>query len=148
MSRPKIYLAGPISGLTLAEATGWRQFVSSYLKPKFECYSPLRGASDQPGEYFNPNGERWTSMARILARDHFDTIRADAVLVNFLGATKISKGSLFEIAWAYDRRIPIVMAIEGDKNPNWDVFMNEMVPFQERTLPKALDTLRLLFNNP
>lgn len=145
MSRPKIYLAGPISGLTWEEATAWRDFATDNLR-NFDCISPLRGARGQPGAYFNPNGERWTTMNRILARDHADVIRSDGILVNFVGARKISKGTIMEVAWAFDRRIPIFMSIEGESNPNWDVFMNEMVPFMEPSLPTAIQTLRLFFN--
>lgn len=145
MQKPKIYLAGPISGLSLTEATTWRNDVSRRLLRDFNCVSPLRGAEKQPEAYFNPNGERWSTMKRIVARDHNDVITSDAILVNFIGAKKYSRGTGMEIAWAFDRRIPIFMAID-DGNPNWDPFMAEMVPFMDGNIFDAVQTLRLFFN--
>jgi nucleoside 2-deoxyribosyltransferase len=140
-----VYLAGPISGLKYEEATQWRHYSKIMLRP-CETVSPLRGADTQPEKYFNPNGERWTSMKAIFNRDHYDVMNCDALLINFIGAKTVSKGTLMEIAWAHAYRKPMVMAIEGPSNPNWDVFIMEAVPFVEHTLDDAIQTIRLLLN--
>lgn len=151
-----VYLAGPISGLSFDDATTWRQHATDYFSVNgIDAISPLRGAGSQPDKYFNPNGERWTSMKAIVTRDHFDVKRCDAVLINFLGARRISKGTMMEIAWAHAYGKPVVQAIEDpykvygvadSVNPNWDVFANELIGFTENTLEQALDTMRLLLS--
>jgi nucleoside 2-deoxyribosyltransferase len=141
---PKIYLAGPISGLSLEEANQWRRLATMSLRPA-ECINPLRGAENQPDRYFNPNGERWTSMPQIFQRDHHDVMTCDAVLANFIGAKIVSRGTLMELAWAYAYRKPIVMAIEED-NPNYDVFMWQTTPFVCASLDDAIEMMVLLLN--
>ena len=39
----KIYLAGPISGLTFEGAQDWRTYFSNKINPEIQCLSPLRG---------------------------------------------------------------------------------------------------------
>jgi len=39
----KIYLAGPISGLTFEGAQDWRNYFTSKISPEIDCFSPLRG---------------------------------------------------------------------------------------------------------
>ncbi len=48
----------------------------------------------------------------IMTRDRFDATRCDVLFVNMLGATKVSVGTVMEIAWADLKRTPIVLCME------------------------------------
>lgn len=71
----KVYLAGPISGLTLDGAQEWREYFRTHVHPSIECYSPLRGK-----EYLQTHGvlegsyEEFplSSERGITERDRFD----------------------------------------------------------------------------
>lgn len=55
-----------------------------------------------------------TSQKGITCRDRADVMRCDMILVNFLGADKVSIGSVMEIAWADAWRKPIIVVMEKD----------------------------------
>ena len=111
-----VYLCGPMTGETYDVATKWRNDVSYKLNCKgIETIDPLRGKAflEVDGLLGNTNDEHpLESAAGIVTRDHWDVNRCDVLLVNFLGAKIVSIGSCFEIAWAYERKIPIVIVME------------------------------------
>ena len=91
----KVYLAGPITGLTWKDATEWRDTVRCVLQPfGISCYSPLRaknylshldenngGIADSYPKELSP-----LSTGRgITTRDRWDATRCDVLFVNFLG---------------------------------------------------------------
>src|ERR1700693_3927181 len=104
MSRPKVYLSGPISGCDWNECTSWRDYVESELK-EFKCLSPLRGKSylkkagritDKTSLQNTPGyKDVLSSDQAIMVRDSHDTLNSDAIFVNLLGTTKISIGTIF-----------------------------------------------------
>lgn len=116
----KVYLAGPITGLTYEQAESWRTEVRAVLEPAgIECYSPLRSKA-----YFKDVGTIGTAPFKqalssdrgILARDHWDCRTADIIFVNLLGATERGTGTTMEIAWgvAYDKLLVVCMEDEGN----------------------------------
>lgn len=114
-----VYLAGPISGLTYREARfGWRQEVASRLDPGITVLSPMRHEghlSEVQGALKKDYPDHFFSKSKVIfQKDVLDIKRADVVLVNFLGVTDVSKGSLVEIgmAYAWDKFI-IVLIDEG-----------------------------------
>ena len=42
MSKPSVYLAGPIKGLTFDEGQEWRDVITDMLEPEIDAFSPLR----------------------------------------------------------------------------------------------------------
>ena len=123
-----VYLCGPMTGETYDEATGWRNAVGAHFGEKgIETIDPLRGKAflEVDGVLGNPNGQRpLESAAGIVTRDHWDVSRCDVLLVNFLGAKIVSIGSCFEIAWAYERGIPIVIVMEPNGNVHEHCFID------------------------
>jgi len=117
----KIYLAGPITGLTFGGATEWREEVMRRVTMEvlpFDCFSPLRGKAYLKQERGAiKDVERLDSLlsssAKILFRDSHDVRTADAMLVNLLGADKVSIGTVMEIAWAYEHRVPTILMMEA-----------------------------------
>lgn len=119
----RVYLAGPIKGLVHREAVEWREIAAQRLAEKgIETISPMRGR-----EYLIGKGEISPDMpnlaphflserSSIMRGDFFDINRSDAVLVYFLGAKKISIGTVWETGVAYQANIPVVTVMEPEGN--------------------------------
>ena len=79
----KIYLAGPISGLTYDDAQDWRNKFSAAIDYRIECFSPLRGK-----DYLTKQGKLEGSYDEfplftdqgITTRDRYDCMGADLVV--------------------------------------------------------------------
>jgi nucleoside 2-deoxyribosyltransferase len=144
-----VYLAGPITGLTYGNSTNWRQYAKDHLnvrsEQRVECLSPMRHKEFLSGSTnllaLGYDNHVLSSQRGITNRDRFDCTRADAVLVNMIGATQISAGTVMEIAWADLRRIPIILAMEPDgSNPHEHAMVRECCAFRCDTLDDALET--------
>jgi nucleoside 2-deoxyribosyltransferase len=110
-----VYLAGPITGLAYEAATDWRENVITSLPEHIKGLSPMRGKQYLGNEAYikDSYSEHVMSTTKaIVTRDRFDATRCDVLLVNLVGATKVSIGTVMEIAWADAARIPIVVAME------------------------------------
>jgi len=117
MYRPfKVYLAGPIYGQTFDQANDWRDRAIQMLAPEVAGYSPLRGKEfleEHIEVYGRPIEEHpLLSTRAIMERDFYDVSSSDVILVNLLGASKPSYGTVYELAWAFALRIPLVLIIE------------------------------------
>jgi len=157
-----IYLVGPIGGQTWEQATGWRYLVASLLQP-LDCRSPLRPMNgmdiaqsthlDKSGLLQGQDDEK-VPFSKLFDRDYGDVDAADALFINFIGATRKSIGSAMEISRGFKRGIPMVMAMEPG-NINEDVFLEEHFkhPSQEmncrcHTLKAAVNAMRAIFSLP
>jgi nucleoside 2-deoxyribosyltransferase len=142
---PRVYLAGPISGQSFASATEWRATaIQNLRKYGIKAYSPmrskefLRGSGELPTFASMPDAGPLATSKGIMSRDHNDCIRADALLINFLGVDRVSLGTAMELAWAYDRHIPVVVVAESD-NPNIvHPMAHEAIKFRVDTLAEGL----------
>jgi nucleoside 2-deoxyribosyltransferase len=118
MSRPVVYLAGPITGLSYDGAVGWREDAEAHLDAYgIGTADPMRGKSYLSGqdEIKDSYADHAMSTAHaIFKRDRMDCRKCDALLVNFLGAEKVSIGTVMEIAWADANGIPVVIVMEPD----------------------------------
>lgn len=140
-----IYLAGPISGLTYDGAVDWRNTVKETLddasKGQIQCLSPMRHKDYLLNESkIKDDYEQILSSQRgITARDRFDSTRCDLLFVNFLGAKKVSIGTVLEIAWADSQRIPIVLVMEDENNPHEHSMVRELCPFRVNNLEEGIE---------
>lgn len=138
-----VYLAGPITGLTFGEADHWRATTTSALANfGIKGLSPLRAK-----DYLADHGpllasgymDRVLSSPRgIMTRDRFDATRCDVLLVNLLGAERVSIGTCMEIAWADAQRTPIVVAMEPEGNPHDHAMIQEAIGFRVASMEEAL----------
>lgn len=147
----KVYLAGAISGLNYDQSEDWRIKAKASLKELgIAGYSPLRrkdflktrevlGASDVIEGFYDVHP---LSTARgIMTRDHFDVKSSDALLVNLLGAERVSIGTVMEIAFAYAYRIPVVVIVEED-NIHWQhPFIQEACGYRVNNLEDGVDII-------
>lgn len=137
-----VYLAGPISGLSYDESCNWRQQVIDRLPDGIGGLSPMRAKSYLSTE--SSIGDQYpdwplSTQRGIYARDIFDCHRADVVLVNLLGAEKVSIGTVMEIAWAANNNVPVVLVMEKEGNIHDHAMIREACPFRTDDLNEAID---------
>ena len=141
-----VYLSGPISGLMYDEAAlGWRKEVGTILetagaivldptKLETEHYSseePISPLADQQSIMLN-----WKS---ITTKDRFYVQETDIVLLNLLGATRVSIGSMLELGWADLLRKPVILVMENEGNLHDHAMVREMVGFHTDSLDQGVD---------
>lgn len=150
--KPKIYLAGPISGLHYNGAQDWRDFAALELfKVGLLGFSPLRaknylkekGVIEQGYE-----GHPLSTDRGINSRDRFDVMSCDAVLFNFLGSgDRISVGTMIEMGWADAFRKPIVVVMEPAlQNKHDHPMLRECTHFRVTAVEEAVWILDRIFN--
>lgn len=136
----KVYLAGPISGLTYEQAQEWRNHFADVVDPRIKCYSPLRGK-----QYLTMRGPLEGSYNEfplstdqgITTRDRFDCMGSDLVVFNLLGATRISIGTMIELGWADAARVPAVIIME-DGNPHDHPMVRQTTQFRVTSVEDAI----------
>lgn len=151
----QVYLAGPISGLDFDGATDWREFAKNELGQfGITTLSPLRyqehlrtigvftDCSTETERLRSP----MSTPKGLTIRDRWDARRCDVLLVNLLGAKKVSVGTVMEIAWAdgAQKDIPIVAAIEPDGNIHEHAMLMHCISYRVPTLWEACDLTRQL----
>ena len=132
----KVYLGGPITGLTLREAQAWREKAAGLLTGVgFEVLNPLRGtpvnARGKIGGPADRELERPFSMRSdkaIVCRDLFlDIATSDVVLFNFAEATTASIGSCVEVGFCLAlRKFAVVVMSPGSVHDH--AFIREVGP--------------------
>lgn len=144
----KVYLAGPISFLTLDQANDWRRVANlELLQSGITCFSPLRGkgflADKGPLSEHGHDGHPLSTSRGIMTRDRFDCTRADVVLANLLGAERVSIGTVMEIAWADAARVPVVLVMEAG-SPHEHCMILEAAGYCVETLEEGLDIVKAI----
>lgn len=146
MSEQFVYLAGPISGLSFNQATDWRTLIKNSVPSWIKTLSPLRGKDylSKENSIADAYPKNFMSTAKaITTRDFNDVKRSGVVLVNFLGTTtKISIGTVMEIAWAKVFNIPVICVIDNSGlNVHEHAMINECVNFKVNNIDDAIDIL-------
>jgi nucleoside 2-deoxyribosyltransferase len=143
-----VYLAGPISGLSYDDATGWRDEVqnATLWDGEIEFHDPMRGKGS-PGDFSEPLPVVSEPMGcrpkEILTRDLFDIDCCDVVLANLSLCPRVSIGTMVELGYAKAQgKVIIVVVPEGSvyEHP----FVTELANVVYRTLEDAVDYLSLL----
>lgn len=138
-----IYLAGPITGCSFEGCTDWRKAVAQKLRPfgilgvdPMRAKDYLKAEKEITGSY---EDKVMSCQRGIMTRDRYDATHCDAILVNFLGAPKISIGTVIEIGWTDLIRTPIICAIEPEGNPHDHPMIREAIGFRVPTLDEAVE---------
>jgi len=152
-----VYTAGPIAGTSYGESTDWREYVREQLAvkdPNIRAASPMRGkeylASIQsmPSSNFHlanlGTKHPMSTASAILARDRMDVMRADLLLVNFLGANKVSIGTCCEVAWADLLRTPVMLLMEDEGNPHDHPFITGNAGWRLNSLEQAIELIPMI----
>jgi len=146
-----VYAAGPITGTTYEECTEWRKMLAAFLPPDVRVLSPLRAKTYLRDE--KVIGDHYTehimsTQRGITVRDRWDTICADCLVVNLLGASRVSIGTMIELGWA-DRdanRKPIIGIMEDEGNLHDHSMVREILSYRVKTVREAAYVVRALFN--
>lgn len=143
-----IYLAGPITGCSYNEATDWRNEFPKLLGNHIKCLNPMRGKAYLSGiPSLKADYEDLLAGQRgIWSRDHFDVHRCDCLVANLLKTVVVSIGTMFELAWASERRIPVILILESKGNLHDHPFVREASNFRVTTLDEAAETVRLILS--
>ena len=140
-----VYLAGPIAGLSYDQGQDWRKHFANCLPEEIQAISPLRAKSVQLARkgiiHDSYEDNPLTSEDGITTRDRFDCTRADAVLVNFLGAKTVSIDTCMELGWADSNRIPIVLVMEPSGNLHDHPMVRSVAGFRVSSLEDAIEVL-------
>lgn len=116
----RVYLCGPISGLSYTQATRWREQVKAALKGWCIILDPMRGKSILKSE--ERLGVSYEFLSPLLSaefidcRDYLDIRRCDVVLAYLDEAEWNSIGSLLEIGAAIALGKPVVLVDSRDNS--------------------------------
>lgn len=154
MSKGRVYLAGSIAGKSGEQATGWRELAAQYFYDhNIEVRDPMRSKPELriidmiavDGRSYADWGPFYTSKG-ILVRDFNDVKQSDVILVNLLGATRLSLGTTMEIAWAFALQKPIVCVMESNNIHDNHPMIHEAIGFQVDTLLAGLQITAVLLS--
>lgn len=147
MHRYKLYLAGPVTGLSYKDAINWRNEVSELLIDDFDCVSPLRGYDVLTNENnIKPSYENsiLTTQRAIMFRNCFDVSRIDGMFVCFLNTAKVSIGTIMEISLAHWLRKPIVLVMDNNNVHNHPMIM-QSTPYVVNTINDGIKLVKDIF---
>lgn len=115
-----VYLAGPMHGLSRETAAAWRETVDLELSLfGIQCLTPVRDFDHLPSFDSHRTPVAWNDFPQALtARDRFDVKRSDLVLMNLIGATRVSVGTTGEAFWADAFGKPLIVCAEPQGNPH------------------------------
>lgn len=151
MKNPSIYLAGPISGCTFKGCTTWRKEFRELMPEGVECLSPMRDKeyldAEELIEHDYPD-QVLSCQRGIMTRDFFDCTNATLIVVDLRGATRVSIGTVMEIAWAYATRTPVVAIMEPEGNLHDHPMVREAIGFRVETPEQAARVVRSILNLP
>jgi nucleoside 2-deoxyribosyltransferase len=139
----KIYLAGPISGLTWEESHGWREimedlFFGDTLNPLLE--QDKAELSDQEKSTFSDGKSLGQVADMFYARDTHWVRQCDIVLANFTNVPKTaSTGTAFEVGMALALN-KLIVVVGPEENVPLFVWKSADVRFED--LEGAISFLR------
>jgi nucleoside 2-deoxyribosyltransferase len=148
MVHKTIYLAGPIDGQTYSEATKWRNDLKEALHyDGIKAIDPMRSQTylaDIEGPLTSckiaasmKEDELSVTASHITTADRFDCTNCDFIIVNLLGAKKVSIGTMIEVGWANANNIPVILVIEQEGNIHEHPILDECSGFRVDCLEKA-----------
>jgi len=142
-----VYLAGGITGMSYEGSTDWREYAIKYLSDHgIKGISPMRCKEYLIREKVirDTYDQHILSTAKgITTHSRWDAHRCDVTLVHFLGAERVSIGSVMEIAWASAAGRPIVCCME-DGNIHNHAMIEQTCGFVVNSLEKGLEVVTAL----
>ena len=137
-----LYLVGPITDVSYGNSTDWRKYVAERMPPKIKVISPMRGKDYLKNEKnikASYEDIPLSSAKGITSRDRFDAKRGTALMINLLGAKKVSIGSIIEAGWGDDGIKPIILVMEKEGNVHDHPLLRGLAGFIVDNLDDAID---------
>lgn len=146
-----VYLSGPISGESYADARyGWRRVAVDNLQRGITALSPMRHEghlAETKGPLANAYPDHYFSGSKIIfEKDRLDIERSDIVLVNLLGAKRVSIGTVAEIGMASTLGKQIVLVMEDEGNLHEHPFVTVPASLRLNNLKEAIDAINSLLS--
>lgn len=151
MSKPIVYVAGPMSQLSWEAMNGWRERIRLAL-PECEIRSPTRGKAWIKREATHLTSQAYDrpfgSSKAITRRDHWDVINSHLILVNAYGRPGggVGRFTIIEMAWGWDHQIPIILIAAKDDDLRQHVAVQEFALEIVETEGAAISLTRALLN--
>jgi nucleoside 2-deoxyribosyltransferase len=147
--KKRVYLCGPISGLTIKEAEFKRgQVEDLFSDSMIEIVNPMRGKYHINGdEPISPKGfhSKAFNDKSIIKRDRYDVTTSDLIFADFRDSTRVSIGSMVEFGWADIKNIPVVTVMhENDFHDH--AFVHEISTHVVNNVEDAIYLSKLLLN--
>lgn len=137
-----VYLVGPITGCSYKGCTDWREHAKAFLNNHgISALNPMRGKDYLLHETSVADKYDLHVMSTsrgIMTRDYFDCTNAGVILANFVGASRVSIGSVMECAWAYNNKKPIIAIMEKDGNLHDHSMIREAIGYRVEDLDEGL----------
>jgi nucleoside 2-deoxyribosyltransferase len=123
VSKILVYLAGPITGSTQAQAHDWREDMRCLLRRAGECFegvSPLR-CEPLPDDYkrygYDYEDPRFGTPTAIAAKNRYDVKRCDVMVAYFPQKYTVdighpSIGTLQELGWSVEAGTPRIVVTD------------------------------------
>lgn len=137
--RFRVYLSGPITGLTGPQASDWRAVVGKKLTEHgIRVLNPLRGGSYLSSQVpdIGKSQEALLSDKALMRRDKADVYACDVFFANLIDTKQVSVGTLMEMAWAEDHNKIVVVAMNNDMHDHPFVRESAII---FKTLQRAID---------
>lgn len=139
-----VYLAGLIS-TEKPESLHWRIEAEEHLREHAVVLSPMRGKENlvktsKDGGITDPS----LTKTDVTIRDYHDIRKADVILAHLesFGSTRPLIGTIAELAWAWDHKIPVVaVAREGNILMRTHPFINTFVSHYVEHIDEGVDIL-------
>lgn len=152
MSRPSVYLAGPITGLTFDGASDWRDKAKHKLDLLgIDAFSPMRAKSYLRGVgTLAAAGQNYQGLSPlsenkgITTRDRMDCMGRDLIIANFAGCERVSVGTCIEFGWADAARKPVILVMEDEGNCHEHGMILEIAGYRVKTLDEAIELARCI----
>jgi len=143
---PTIYLAGLIS-TDYPASLEWRQYAESELAAAgATVLNPLRGKANLCEVSLDGGVTFPERTARdIILRDHSDIQAADTILVHLedFGSPRPLIGTLYELAWCWQLRKPVVAVAKADNYlMRTHPFVSESVAHYLPTIEEAIEFIK------
>ncbi len=152
----RVYLAGPITGLSYGETVDWREHAKLELeKYGIDGFSPMRAKAFLAGEKSVQDSYEQSKIAvtteqkalstdlGITTRDRMDVMVSDLVLVNLLGAKTVSIGTMIELGWADMSRTTVVLVMEDSGNIHEHGILRAVSGLRVNTLEAGLNMVKV-----
>lgn len=146
----RVYLCGPMTGLSRADAQVWRRRSHLFLRKRgIITLDPTRKSTLHLDQEFDAGGDHTNPLATskaLTVGDRTDIMRSDLVLANFTGATSVSLGSSVELGWADAYRKPVCLVMEAEGNPHDHGMVEELATWRYTNLDEALEGVTCILN--
>jgi nucleoside 2-deoxyribosyltransferase len=137
-----VYLAGPITGLTLRRARGWRKRACQLLRAGgLDAFDPTDGLRDD-GSVVEAAPRADVSDADLVARCRA-ALAGSVAMIALLAGDRLSLGTVVELGWADAFGVPVIGIVA--RGSAYDhPFARQIVAYPCHTLPQAVLIARRL----